>query len=517
MRSNRIQILRTTPGIVGLVCVGVAVLEKTLPGNPSHTIGLVVTGCVLLVLYAALNASHIRTIFHRRSARQGANAVVLSVLFAAALVLVQAISVENRHQIDLTRGTVFSLAPQTIKIIKGLGAPVSLRGFFRRGSDAAINARVLFQMYQLQGRQITWEIVDPDRNPRMAQEAGARQGDVLVTAAGRHSLAHHPTEQAITSAILHVTRTQQTAVYFLTGHGEKRLDNKDRGGYSLVRSALEEQGYTVRELSLLDVKRIPDDCELLVVAGPIRALLASELDRMRAWLAAGGSALFLIDPRRKLPGIEGVLSTYRIALDPVVLLDKLVVVGQGGRNFDATVAKVRHYGRHEITAGFHMITLYPMARPVRITKAPAGDVNDAHYLAWTGKSSWGETNMDSFREGRATYDDDDYAPPLPVGAAVEHGGSSPGIAHSRIVIYGDSDFANNTFFGLLGNRDLFLNSVAWLTRDENLISIRAKRRTGDRVFITAAQGRLVFVLCLIFPPLAVLSVGATVLSRRRKR
>ncbi len=517
MNERTVRWLKTIPGIAGVLSLALAVLGRTLPGDTSRTSQLALAGAALVLLWAAVNIAQLRALARRRSTREGTGAALLVVLFTAMLVLIQAISLENRHQFDITRSSLFSLAPQTTQVLGALDTDISIQGFFRQGSDAAADARVLFNMYRYASDRVSWDIVDPDRNPRLAEELGARPGEVVVTAGARRRVARRATEQAITSAIIQATRTRTSAVYFVGGHNEKQIDDKERGGYAVVRRALEDEGYTVRNLSLLDVDRVPDDCELLVVAGPTRAFLATEVHLVSRYLEAGGAALFLIDPRRELPGIEAQLERYRIALDPVVLLDELVVVGQGDRVFDATVTKVRRYGRHEITNGFNTITLYPMARPVRITERAANGMCEAHYLAWTGKSSWGETDMESFRRGQASLDDDDYAPPLPLAVAAECPSTGPGSkGTSRVVVFGDSDFANNTFFGLLGNRDLFLNTVAWLTGSDDLISIRPNRDAGDRVFINAAQGRLVFVLCLVFPPLAIFAVGATVLTRRRR-
>lgn len=87
---------------------------------------------------------------------------------------------------------------------------------------------------------------------------------------------------------------------------------------------------------------------------------------------------------------------------------------------------------------------------------------------------------------------------------------------SRIVVVGDSDFINNVFYGLLGNSDFFLNSINYLAGDEKLISIRPKRGLGDRVFITEAQGRFIFAICLVLLPLSAVGTGVTVLVRNRK-
>ena len=55
------------------------------------------------------------------------------------------------------------------------------------------------------------------------------------------------------------------------------------------------------------------------------------------------------------------------------------------------------------------------------------------------------------------------------------------------MVFGDSDFASNGVLGIQGNRDLFMNTVGWLSQQENLISIRPKEADDRRITLTATQ------------------------------
>ena len=52
---------------------------------------------------------------------------------------------------------------------------------------------------------------------------------------------------------------------------------------------------------------------------------------------------------------------------------------------------------------------------------------------------------------------------------------------ARLAVIGDSDFVTNSLLGVQGNRDLFLNTLNWLSQQENLISDPAERsrRSAD--------------------------------------
>ena len=77
------------------------------------------------------------------------------------------------------------------------------------------------------------------------------------------------------------------------------------------------------------------------------------------------------------------------------------------------------------------------------------------------------------------------------------------------------DFAANQFLAFQGNQDLFLNSVAWLAEDADLISIRPREPDDQRLFLTQLeQQNLTLLALLVIPGLFVVGGVATWWSRR---
>src|SRR5207247_2799693 len=88
---------------------------------------------------------------------------------------------------------------------------------------------------------------------------------------------------------------------------------------------------------------------------------------------------------------------------------------------------------------------------------------------------------------------------------------------ARLVVFGDSEFANNNLFPVQGNGNLFLNTVSWLAEEEDLIAIRPRKGGGSGpVLLTAAQAPLIFWLPVGILPLAVFASGAVVFMRDGK-
>jgi hypothetical protein len=83
------------------------------------------------------------------------------------------------------------------------------------------------------------------------------------------------------------------------------------------------------------------------------------------------------------------------------------------------------------------------------------------------------------------------------------------------VLFGNSSFVRNSYVGLVGNRDLFTSTVAWLTQSGNLVSIAPRVSPFDPFIISGRQGRFLFLGSVIALPLALLVLGGSVYLRRR--
>lgn len=510
MGGSRARIMGAAGGLLLVVVAAVLSAARAIGTAPAAV--LLGLGVAAVLLAAAPAARTLLAASRGRAARRGADALLATLLFTAILVVVQATSLRRSHQFDLTRNQRHTLAPQTIELLATLDRDVEAIAFFRQGSAANDGARELLQHYARRSPRFRYRMLDPDRHPDAVARYGASPDEIVVVAGERQRTAWPAGEQALTNALLQVTRESPPVVCVVTGHGEHDIGSTGREGYSAARLALEAQGYGVRPLSLVATGQVPDDAAVVVIAGPRQDYLEPEIDALRVFQRRGGSLLFMIDPRVELPRLEDLLADRRLeVLDAVVLEDRELRAGD--RTFDATVARVRRYERHAITRGFNYLTMYPRARPVYIREDSAAVGVAARYLAITGENTWGEVDMDAFSRGVGTREGDDLAGPLPLSAVSEL--IPPGGPRSRAVLIGDSDFANNVFFGLLGNADLFQNMIAWLAEDEARISIRPRDAAGEPVYLSERQGRLVFAVCIVLMPLSSVVAGALVFLRRR--
>ena len=88
----------------------------------------------------------------------------------------------------------------------------------------------------------------------------------------------------------------------------------------------------------------------------------------------------------------------------------------------------------------------------------------------------------------------------------------------RLVVYGNSDFANNFFIEFLGNTDLFVNTVNWLAREPEAISHRPRHQELglQQFYVSAEQGDRAFWVAAVLEPALFLAVGVVLAVRRRR-
>lgn len=513
MKASPARIL----AFVGLALLVAGALFAAAGGGPPHIVTILAGAGVVAVVIAALQSGHsLRSIARGRSARRGADSLISILLLVAVLVVIQAASMRHSVQADLTRNQRHTLSPQTLSLLSSLDRDVLATAFVRQTSVTRAGVTELLDLYAHRSTHFKYRLVDPDRQPDLAERLHAAPDEIVLEAGDRRSIAQNPGEKSVTTALIHVTRSELKAVYFITGHGEKDITNEARDGYSAVRIDLGRQGYSPRPLSLVSGATIPTDAAAVVIAGPRDDYLPDEMNELEAYAKRGGSLLVMIDPRTTLPRIGELLAEYSLSVLDAVILDEKELHA-GDRKFDATVVKVRRYEKHPITRAFNYVTMYPRARPVFIKPDSSLIGVQAQFLAISDASSWGETDMKAFDEGRGVRDGVDLAGPLPLAAtAIRMPFGRADMKKSRIVLFGDSDFANNLFYGVLGNSDLFQNTLAFLAEDEDMISIRPKPSLGDQIYLSERQGRLVFLICIVLLPAVTLGAGVATIMRRAK-
>jgi ABC-type uncharacterized transport system involved in gliding motility auxiliary subunit len=429
------------------------------------------------------------------------------------LTMTQVLVARRGWRLDLTEGRQYVLSDYARRILGELDRDIRVTAFLRDNDPRNGEIEDLLWRVGVVAPHVTYQLVDVNRNPAVARRYGVRSyGAVAVESDGRRKIVPTADEPSLMAAIVQVTRPMQRRVYMLTGHGERSINETDRNtGYSLARAALVQELSDVAELAVLNDRPVPDDARVLIIAGPRSDLLTSELLTLDAYLRRGGNVLILLDPGNA-PGLAAFLRRYGVVVGDDVVLDPENRLFAG--DFLTMVVR-EHASGHPVTAGLRAEPLMSRVRPVAMASAADGvgmELLKTAAVSWrSGDPTVFATGIGVFTAGR------DQPGPISVGVALR----VPGIdgRSGRMIVYGDSDFATNFFLDYLGNRDLLLNSINWLSGDEQLIASRrpAQQPGINQFFVSARQGSLAFWIGTVIQPALVLAIGVAVSITRRRR
>jgi len=500
---------------------------KTLPGGLRPYL---IAALALVLVHLVLRWEDVARGLGRRQLKYGTNTLVLVLvvlgLLGAANYLV------NRHtkRFDLTKDQRYSLSDQTRKVMAGLKEDVKIT-YFQRQRDMA-RGQDRLKEYQALSPRLKVDFVDPVQSPAKAQAYDVRgPWPILVVEKGdKRERVSNDGEQDITNALVKVTREGKKTVCLLEGEGERSGEDSGERGFSGVKSSLTRSLYEVKSVLLMREKTVPADCTVVLVGGPEKDLLPETTAAIRDFVKKGGKAFVMVEAELKdhYPNLVALLKDWNIEAGNDVVVD---VSGMGqllGLSELAPLAM--DYPWHPITKDFRLSTVFGAARSVQAGKGTVEGVS-AQDLVKTSAQSWAESDVSlkgpiKFEEGKdrmgpislaavATVKGPAPAPTPTPSPAPSPAPEEPKAPEGRVVAVGDADFASNSLLGVQGNQDFFLNAVAWLAEDADLISIRPKEPENQALFLSRqAQQNVAWLALVVLPGLFVV-LGVVAWWRRR--
>jgi ABC-type uncharacterized transport system involved in gliding motility auxiliary subunit len=523
---------------LGLV-IAAGALVWTLTGPSPLPGGLrpwLIAAFALVLVHLILRWEDVSRGLGLRQLKYGTNTFVLALVVLGILGAVNYLVNRHPKRVDLTEDQRYSLSDQTRKVLAGLEDEITIT-YFQRERDM-LRGQDRLSEYQTLTDKLEVEFVDPVQSPTKAQAFDVRgPWPILIVQRGdQRERISNDSEQDITNALLKVTREGRKTVCLVEGQGERSAEDSTERGYSGAKTALTENQYEVQTVFLLRERAVPEECTVLVVAGPEKDLAPEAVSPIREFVQAGGKALIMVEPEFKeaFPNLVGLLEEWNLEAGPDVVVD----ISGMGQLFGASelAPLVMDYPYHAITKDFRLMTLFAGARSLRAGEESIEGVT-AQDLGRTSPQAWAETTLTlegalEFEEGidrlgpisliaAATIEGEaeepppSPAPPAGEGSDEESGDEEEKAPEGRVVAVGDADFASNNFLGFQGNQDFFLNVVAWLAEDVDLISIRPKEPENQSLFLSRQKQRMVAWVALVILPLVFVIAGVVTWWRRR--
>ncbi len=330
-------------------------------------------------------------------------------------------------------------------------------------------------------------------------------------------------EYQLTSIIKKLTVTKKNKIAFVSGHGEKKLEED----YRIWGQELKNQ-FEVIELKMDDKNfTMPKDLSVLVVAGPTQEMDSEARVAIKKFIASGGRVLFLIDPTLIIPGsLQAAVNPFSLAdlaLDYGVVVNSDIV-------YDVKFNEVLRFNKGNIV----YLLPYPYWMKAKLTD----DIQkrfklDYLVLPWASSISIKDNTKLASKEIQplittskfggnrevlkitSVEPEEQFSHPI---LGQQYLGVNIKAGAGRVVIIGDSDFLTDSFLQSTSqNLVLGMGLLSDLTQEDSLISLSLKQSnlrslqpTDFKQVLLIKYGNLALV---VFLPLL---VGVWRLMRRRK-
>ena len=512
-----------------------------------------------------------RDVLRRAARSQGARftAVSILVLLVSAGIAVALNVLAHRYddRIDLTEAGTYTLSDETEKIVRALDQPVEVVAFVSEATPEKGRIDELLASYKALSDKLTVRTLDPIRNPMEAEQHKITTDlatVILVSGSDQQRVENKVNEESITNALVRLTSGAAHRICTTIGHRE--LDGEDDYSPSGMGAALTKLRGLNYKIDKVNLARDPIDsgengpCEVLIAADPQTDFLPMEREIVARFVAEGNAFLLLLDPTHA-PALAKDMARYGILVDDDIVVEDNPDMQVAGMDASYIVLDAATFDYHPLTEGLKGMVLFRVARSVRKAPAGADPAADTGFkvqeVAKTSVHGWGETTLDMSKAlqpdpgedilgpvpllvvsevddpsriqvGATTMGADQTAADYPsILAQVEGSGSGSGAsaaspptaftpkAGGKVVVFGDSDFASNQLVDQLTNKDLLLNTIAWMVGEEDQLAVRAKGGEAQTLTLTVGQSLVVWLLSVLVAPGAAM-LGALLTWRMRR-
>ena len=512
--------------ILGLVSIIVGFLISIiLPDIKIFAWGLIAFGIILIASAAILNFRRVKGAVSSRRGKFSTSTTLMISIFAGIVVLVNAAGVGAYHQFDVTSLSQFSLTSQTKGVLAKLDTTVTAKFFYDATDTTGVAAYgySMLMLYQNFAPKLKIEMIDPDKSPEEARKYGITDASLYNTIIFETTNPDHQypvfsseiaqqAEYSFTNAILEVTGIVERRVYFLTGDGEAAPSTT----LTIAANVLKTNLLQVLTLNLQNTLKIPDDCALLIVAGPNLPMTDAERQVIANYLTSSGAAFFMTNPNSP-DDIAKLLKPWGVDVQNGTIIDPTSHLTS---NLSTPTVTKNHSATSLATVVADSV-FFPGATPI-VAQTPGSTNMDLIPLVWTTSDAWMVQNyapsttpeFDATTETAQSWALGAFITPSEI---IDSQGNATGTYNSgpNIVVFGDSDFISDTNFYSGNNGDLFVYIVKALGAGTDIMPLDRKVLTTRRLVISPEATTFLNISSIALLPAIVLIIGAIMWWRRR--
>lgn len=269
----------------------------------------------------------------------GIVALIIAVLVLAVVVPINIIVNYYDKDFDMTPSSMYTLSDTTVNLVNET-KDHDIEIYFMQKLDNLRDIPEYLPLYhtmiQLEKYDnITLTDVVPDEEPALLESLNPNgnlnfiDGDIVVKCGSTikkidaatifpydsNGVTTYAGEELIAGAIRIVTNGSLPVIYFMTGHGEKTINDNYSTFADILKST---NNYEAAELDLSKEDSVPEDAAILFLAGPQTDITDDEKDKIMNYAQNGGAMAFFLPPVEdhiRFANIEDILAEYELEMN----------------------------------------------------------------------------------------------------------------------------------------------------------------------------------------------------------
>ncbi len=409
-------------------------------------------------------------------------------------------------QIDWTDNSRNTLSEASIKLLEKMPDEIQITAYVDAAPLFKAKAEQLVSRYQHYKANIKLNFIKPATQPEKIRELNIdKNGAIIVSYQWRTEKLMIFNEASVSSALYRLKNADERWITFLTGHGERSPYGKEHHDLDQFRKELQQRNVKTEILNLADIAAIPNNSALLVIASPTSSFLPEEIKIIASYIQNGGNLLWLTDPSSTaIPEVAEILGIHNLPGTIVDASSQLYGIN------DPSFIVLSKYPAHPINANFQTTTVYPISSAL----AMDDETNfQAIHILRSSKRSWTETGPIS---GTVRFDADSDEKEGPHNIALALTRDVNDKTRQRIIVLGDGDFLSNAYIGNVGNLDMGLKLINWLSHEDQLIDIPAITSIDNTLELSKLTVTVMAFGFMVILPLLFFITGFLIWRKRKK-
>lgn len=464
--------------------------------------------------------------------------IIILALFIGISVLMKKI---NPTPIDLTEDKLFTLTSESKEKVKDIDKDINIYFVGYSDDDSTLD---LAKQYTKVNEKIKVEAVTQESRPDLVQKYGIETssegiivecGDNYKVLASSDLYTYDTTtyetiniaEEKLTSAIRSVSVEELPKVYFLSGYSSFSL----KSGMQYLNMYLQNEVNEVETLDILSTGKVPDDCSTLVIASPEKDFDDVATNAITEYINKGGNILWLnaaIAKQLDLPNANKILALYGVKPFEIGIIRETDTSKMVSNSPDLIMPEIQYA---DATNKLYDSEGVIFINATKINVAGDEELESLNTtktaLVKTSEKAYFRTDFenqsDSAQSGEETGE-------FLVGAqfdkiiieADEENNTKE--VKSKLIIYGENYFVSDyqltqttqtPMIAYRQNKDLVLNSIAYLTDREEDITVR--KSTGAVTYTATEQENRIILATITLVPLLIIIIGIVVWRVRRRK